>query len=301
MEYIVVIVKSKKRKLVNLIYFYFVFFRAKRFPIRLENKVSAIYKESKTLYIYLETSWEKESWCRALRLGSCDDKSTLERFVKLQKQFRSYLTSLNAGYPSFMKPSAGFYAADSVDRAPKIEGSSSKVRTLWKKLAKRASKGGVENKSTWISSSVHGERKISEKFHPYQDLVQGISLSKIAPPADAFKDSMGDTSSTSSTLTHSGSQSQISGVSDADFDERFCIDEGTLCWNLLISRLFFDAKGNAEMKRSLQARIQVCCFQHSIFLSDDRCVCIYFIDAVRNGLQCLGLHCQSAGLELSAI
>ncbi|PON96811.1 hypothetical protein TorRG33x02_075150 [Trema orientale] len=229
---------------------------AKRLPIKLENKVSAIYKESKTLYIYLETSWEKESWCKALRLASCEDKSKLDWFVKLQKEFRSYLTSLNAGYPSFMKPSAGFHAADSVDRAPKTEGSSSKVRMLWKKFAKKASKGGVENKLTWTPSSAHVERKTSEKFHPYPDSVPGTMFLKNAAPADAVKNSMEDTSTTSSTLTRSGSQSQISAVSEADSDERFCIDEGTLCWNLLISRLFFDGKRNVDVKRSLQARIQ---------------------------------------------
>ncbi|XP_062118071.1 uncharacterized protein LOC133831696 [Humulus lupulus] len=217
---------------------------AKRFPVKLENKETAIYKDSKILYIYLETSWEKESWCRALRLASCDDKSKIDGFVKLQKEFRNYLSSLNAGYPSFMKPSAGFYAADIVDRTPKTEGPSSKVRMLWKKFAKKTSKGGVENKSNW------------DKFHSNQDSVLGTSFLKNAAPVDTAKHSMEDISRASSTLTHSSSQNQISGVSEADSDERFCIDEGTLCWNLLISRLFFDATKNEAMNKSLHARIQ---------------------------------------------
>ncbi|KAL5562180.1 hypothetical protein UlMin_031927, partial [Ulmus minor] len=98
---------------------------AKRFPIKLENKVSAIYKESKTLYIYLETSWEKESWSK--RLASCEDKKQLEWFPKLQKDFQGYLISLNAGYPSFMKPSVGFYGAEPVDRSQRIHGSSKRT------------------------------------------------------------------------------------------------------------------------------------------------------------------------------
>lgn len=215
---------------------------AKRYPIKLENKVSAIYKESKTVYIYLETSWEKESWCKALRLVSCDDKSRLDWFLRLQKEFSSYLTSLNAGYPTFMKPSA-FQASDLVDRTQKIDGSSSKVRMLWKKFAKKTSKGGAENKLFWKS---------------YQDSAQGTSFYKISQRADAVRRSTEDNSATSSSSTssHSGSQSQLFGISDADADERFGIDEGTLCWNLLISRFFFDAKRNAGLKRSIQARIQ---------------------------------------------
>lgn len=216
----------------------------------MENKVSAIYKESKTVYIYLETSWEKESWCKALRLVSCDDKSRLDWFLRLQKEFGSYLTSLNAGYPTFMKPSA-FQASDLVDRTQKIDGSSSKVRMLWKKFAKKTSKGGAENKLSWKS---------------YQDSAQGTSFLKISQRADAVKRSTEDNSATSSSSTssHSGSQSQLFGISDADADERFGIDEGTLCWNLLISRFFFDAKRNAGLKRSIQARIQVTFFSSDI-------------------------------------
>ena len=55
----------------------------------------------------------------------------------------------------------------------------------------------------------------------------------------------------------SSQSSHISVNYDNDPDEKFGIDEGSLCWNLLISRLFFDAKGNAQVKRSMQARIQV--------------------------------------------
>ncbi|GMI86442.1 hypothetical protein like AT1G17820 [Hibiscus trionum] len=50
---------------------------AKRFQIKVERKTSPIYNGSKIIYLYLETSWEKESWCQALRLASCEDKEKL--------------------------------------------------------------------------------------------------------------------------------------------------------------------------------------------------------------------------------
>ncbi|XP_048329457.1 uncharacterized protein LOC107419625 isoform X1 [Ziziphus jujuba] len=217
---------------------------AKRFPIKLENKVADIYKRSKTIYIYLETSWEKESWCKALRLAASDEKNKLDWFANLHEEFRRYLTSLNAGYPYFMKPSVGFCASEPVDRTHKNDGASSKVRLLWKKLQKKSSKAGVENKLTWTSSSVRDEKKINEKFHPGQDSVQATSLED------------NSVALSSSTSTHSSSQSHVSVTSDGDYDERFGIDEGTLCWNLLISRLFFDAKINSELKRSIRERVQ---------------------------------------------
>ncbi|KAJ1383004.1 Synaptotagmin-like mitochondrial-lipid-binding domain [Sesbania bispinosa] len=101
---------------------------AKKFPIKVETKTSVIYQGSKTLYIYLETSSEKEAWCKALRLASCDQKEKLEWFVQLQEDFHSYLTSLNTEYHSFMKTSVGSNV-EAIERASKSDGTSSK-RTL---------------------------------------------------------------------------------------------------------------------------------------------------------------------------
>lgn len=213
--------------------------------------MSPIYKDCKTLYIFLETSWEKESWCKALRLASSDNRSRLEWSVKLQKEFRNYLTSLNDGYPSFMKPSSGLYATELSDRSQRNDGSSSRVRTLWKKFAKKASKNGADNRASWPSLSYMekmGENGLS------------IGLSKNPSPAESTRRYVEDSDAVLPKLTHSMSQGQVScaSASDADTEERFgIIDEGTLCWNLLISRLFFDSRRNGEMKKSMQARIQV--------------------------------------------
>ncbi|PRQ15749.1 putative PH domain-containing protein [Rosa chinensis] len=230
---------------------------AKRFPLKLENKTAIIYKGSKIFYIYLETSWEKESWCKALRSASCDDKEKLDQFAKLQKEFQCYLTLLKAGYPSFMKYSGVLSAPEPADGENRIDGSSSKVRLFLKKITKKYSKVGPDNKLSWTSSLGREERKIYEKFRPCQDSVSATSLGDGPPVKRAQSFTEGNLAiPPSSTLTHSGSQSHISVVSDADADEKFSSDEGTLCLNLLLSRLFFDAKSSVEMKRSIQAQIQ---------------------------------------------
>ncbi|XP_038993270.1 uncharacterized protein LOC120116975 isoform X2 [Hibiscus syriacus] len=219
----------------------------KRFPIRVESKTSPIYNGSKTIYLYLETSWEKASWCQSLRLASFEDKEKLSLFAKLNEDFRAYLASLNAGYPSFMKPSLGF-SAEPMDKGGKFDGSSSKVRLFWRKLSKKAIKPGMENKGIWTSQTAREDRKTCEKQHPFQD-----SVTKKVP-----------NNSTEENMTFPLQQgfpctvSQSASVaSDADSEqEKFSFDEGTLCWNLLISRMFFDIKGNAALKSSIQARIQ---------------------------------------------
>ncbi|GKV13870.1 hypothetical protein SLEP1_g24834 [Rubroshorea leprosula] len=221
---------------------------AKRFPIKVENKTSLIYDGSKILYLYLETSWEKESWCKALRLASSEDKEKLLWFTKLNEDFHSFLVSLNAGYPSFMKPSTGFNT-EPTDKGHRFDGSSSKVRLFWKKFSRKTSaKSSVESKGTWTNPSIREERKTSDKLHSSQDSVtnkvsnSSVEENTIVPPL--------------STCFHSGSQNYTSVASDAESEDRFSFDEGILCLNLLISRLFFDAKSNTGLKTAIQARIQ---------------------------------------------
>ncbi|KAF7820278.1 Testis-expressed sequence 2 protein [Senna tora] len=230
---------------------------AKRFPIKLESKSSAIYNGRKSIYLYLETSWDKEAWCKALRLASCDQEDTVKWFAQLHKEFHSYLASLNAEYHTFLKPTVGS-SIEAVNKASKPDGGSSRVHQFLKKIAKKSSRVGLDNKSTWTSLSGREERKNTEKLRASQDAVLAANFMKNASTARHLKLPTEDNAPLlSPTLSHSGSHSHISASSDVDLDEKLGIDEGTLCWNLLISRLFFDAKSNTQLKRSIQARIQL--------------------------------------------
>ncbi|KAM0007799.1 hypothetical protein Hdeb2414_s0132g00807341 [Helianthus debilis subsp. tardiflorus] len=54
----------------------------------------------------------------------------------------------------------------------------------------------------------------------------------------------------------SGSRNLGSQNSDTDSNDKMCRDDGTLCCNLLISRLFFDAKSSVDLRNLMQAHIQ---------------------------------------------
>ncbi|KAL3629003.1 hypothetical protein CASFOL_028049 [Castilleja foliolosa] len=162
---------------------------SKQYPIKVESKDSmSVYKGYKVIYIYLETSWEKESWCKALRLASCYDKEKITWFSKLNVEFHNYLASLNAGYPSFMKPSLSSDVELIDNSVYKLDRCSSKVGQLLKKFSKKGKANGV-------STGVEGQ------------------LSRI-------------------------------------------LDEGSLCFNMLISRLFFDVKDNLQIKSCIHNAIQ---------------------------------------------
>ncbi|PAN22171.1 hypothetical protein PAHAL_4G002100 [Panicum hallii] len=194
-------------------------FRAKRYPIKLESKESEICRGSKVCYLYADTSWEKESWCKALRLASTTDKDKLEFHAMLTEEFRGYISSLNAGYPCFLKPSMLFGQEHVlVDNIAKTDGSS-KVRSFLKRLTKKLTiKASPESKTNLVPSK--------------QDIKQPGTPSSSA-----------------------SSNSQLYDSPHTNVEEKLA-NEGTLCWNLLFSRLFFDAKMNDEVSKAIKARIQ---------------------------------------------
>ncbi|CAL9240506.1 unnamed protein product [Arabidopsis halleri] len=215
---------------------------AKRFPIQVESKTSVLYKGNRVFFIFLETSWEKESWCKALRLAACENQ---ERFIwstKLKEDFRNYLASLNAAYPSFMKPSAGF-SFESLDKGLKADGPSSKVRLFWKKFSKKCST------KVNLPPSIREDKKTSTRS--YQDS-QSTGSSGRSTPARKMQDNIPEETDVqvfSRTWSHS------SHASDVDSEDK-SFDEGTLALNVLISRLFFDVKQNTVLKNFMRERIQ---------------------------------------------
>uniref|UniRef100_A0A1D1Z7G6 Testis-expressed sequence 2 protein n=1 Tax=Anthurium amnicola TaxID=1678845 RepID=A0A1D1Z7G6_9ARAE len=225
---------------------------AKRYPIRVESKNSVIYKGSKTFYLFLETSWEKEAWCKALRLASCTDTEKL-KWYKLSEDFHRYLASLHAGYPSLMKPSELF--GEARDRTSKND-ASSKVRDFLKKIAKKASKSGAEHKLN-LPSSNRGENRFGERSRTIQDVTSSTFLTKTSLTEKSSSSSLQDlVQPTTPTFSHSASQSQASVSSDLAGNEKLGVDEGSVCWNLLFSRMFFDAKRSTNLNRYIKERIQ---------------------------------------------
>lgn len=220
----------------------------------MEAETSAIYNGSRSLYIYLETSVEKESWSKALRISSCSFSEKLKSFEQLRTDFQNYLTALNTEHPSLMKPTMGLNA-DSVEKSTKIDGSSSKVRHFLKKLAKKTSKSGADYKANWSSEVGRGGKNVNEKSRVLQESVAAKGSVNPAPVGRVLNSL--DENEESANISRAGSTSSRSVVSEADFDDRLFSDEGTLCWNLLFSRLFFDAKANSMIKSFAQARIQV--------------------------------------------
>lgn len=227
---------------------------AKRYPIKLESKDSVIYNGSKTCYLYVDTSWEKESWCKALRLASCPDREKWHWYSQLSEEFHNYVASLNAEYPSFLKPSV--LLCEATDKTSRVDGSS-RVRLFLKRLAKKASPKMVESKTSSTSSTVRSERRSSDKLLSLNDasLTEGLIKTSLEDKSssNSLQDLVQPPSPRSSRLDN---KSLFPILSDSVCDEKSVNDEGTLCWNLLFSRLFFDARKNVDINNFIKTRIQ---------------------------------------------
>ncbi|KAM0906582.1 hypothetical protein ACQ4PT_016710 [Festuca glaucescens] len=225
----------------------------KRYPIKLESQEHEIYNGSKVCFLYAETSWEKESWCKALRLAATADKEKLNWHAQLSKEFSNYISSLNSEYPCFLKPTV--HSAEDhevMDSETKTDGSS-KVRLFLKKLAKKASTKVPAEGKTGAASSTQGEKKMLDKIRSYQGtpFIEAF----IGPQEDKSSSSSQDTAKTSAPTAPSSYAGQLPAFPDVNADGK-AVDEGTLCWNLLSSRLFFDVKMNDEINKFIKARIQ---------------------------------------------
>jgi hypothetical protein len=112
-------------------------FRAKRYPIKIQSKEASaeLYNGNDTVYLYADTSWEKESWCKALRLACTADPKMLRSYSEMIQNFQKYLEVITLEYPSFIKNIPG--SPKQVDCANRAEGQS-RVRTFFKKLSKKA-------------------------------------------------------------------------------------------------------------------------------------------------------------------
>ncbi|URE48054.1 HhH-GPD superfamily base excision DNA repair protein [Musa troglodytarum] len=205
-----------------------------RYPIKLESKESKIYKGSKTCYLYFDTS--------------------LGEGILLSKDIQDYLSSLNTEYPSFLKPSIVF--TETTDRTSMIDGAS-RIHFCFKRPAKKASKSGLESRQASFSSSGYGERKIVEKLRSSNSVSSSDGFIKSSSKDKSSSNSIQDMAQpVPATFTHFGNKSMLSVIPDATADEKFVSDEGTLCWNLLFSRLSFDVKKGCEINNLIKARIQ---------------------------------------------
>ncbi|WOL16885.1 hypothetical protein Cni_G25673 [Canna indica] len=213
---------------------------ANRFPIKLESKREAILEGSKICYIYLDTSWEKESWCKALQLASCPEKQKIKNYADLHKDFQRYTASLLDHF-SLQKPlEINSFVSDQATKYHKP----ALMRNLLNTFAKGVPKSG--------KAPSHGRKKSDER-------PTGVMLMNESPYASYIEKSLCGSPQDivrSDPVPPSTSKVQHLVHPNLAYGDDQVHDESAFFLNLIISRLFFDVRRSTEVSNYLKAQIE---------------------------------------------
>ncbi|KAH7295378.1 hypothetical protein KP509_27G044100 [Ceratopteris richardii] len=235
---------------------------AKRYPIQLEGTDQEFSAKGSVYLLYFETSWEKETWCQVLRAAVdwTDDKEIW--YIARKREFHDYCSMLYQAYPMFSKMSGRHnkYAKDerSQNTTENSTTSVSRRQKIWKKFMKISSKANLYKEGSGSGQSMTAnfgsECHESSKQKPSEFQTVKRSLSDQNLCNSSLKS---DFERISTEDSHSLSDSARS--TDYDFPSDLVVgasDQSTMCWNMILSRLFFDACHNKNFQEACLKRIQ---------------------------------------------
>ncbi|KAG0570751.1 hypothetical protein KC19_6G184800 [Ceratodon purpureus] len=245
---------------------------AKRYPIKLHHPTRTLYRECKSCLFYAESGYEKEAWCEVLRATArANDWCT-----QLKKEFREYTGVAETHVPyvtSFhsTREANHFVAAHKEEKSDdhkNPEENVSKKRILLNKLLRRNSKGKDNNRSPnaeeelgnftrRFSSHLQVQDEGSSRrgkdsaiFDDHEDnksasRASHVSNESISRSDSTSSDSDAEKSTTLATTQKTGKDSDevlgailMRGHDNGRVQKE--MDQGLLCLNMLVGRLFFD-------------------------------------------------------------
>jgi len=214
---------------------------------------------------YTESGFEKEAWCEVLR-GAAREKSGNDMCTRLKKEFREYTDGAEKHVPYLSR----FYLASEVNHfiaARSEEENPSKARVFLNKLLRRNSKGKNSKENTRSpnaeeeytnftrrQSQAHNEGSSRKgKEDAVSDDPEGsksgshsshVSNDRISRSESASSDSDGEKAAPATTQNDKKVSDEVLPAalmhgSDKERIEKE-IDQGLLCLNMLVGRLFFD-------------------------------------------------------------
>lgn len=244
---------------------------AKKYPIQLESGNEPLFMGSPVCLLYLETSWQKETWCQVLRAASRWSTNKEDWYIARKREFHEYCLRLDDAYPDFSKltPSKSKNLEDEIGKTlskPEVVGSLSRGQRLWKKIIKKGSWKG--NTPIYKDISGPGDSKMnlmesnSACSGRDEDLIFQPCLQPHLPMEGSSGHRTGDGSSIQSNSgkvhaedNHSLSDS-LKSLDQVVLHESPVLDKGAMCWNILCSRLFFDGYHSSRFQAACQKLLQ---------------------------------------------
>lgn len=239
---------------------------AKKYPIQLES----FDQESSVWLLYLETSWAKETWCQVLRAAAESTSWTSEKgnlYTTHKRDFHKYCAEVEEGYPAFAK---GFGSKTKRlfedEKGAKIDRDAgpglSKKQKFWRRVTKKGSVKvnattskevtETEDSSTGVlmAKSPNRQDDLSES----QFLSEG-SLGNESTGSSSFRSNLESVWLESTNSMPDLVKSIDDGVLQQDVPTT-TLDQGTMCWNIICSRLFFDGYHSSRFQEACHKFIQ---------------------------------------------
>ncbi|XP_073396494.1 uncharacterized protein [Physcomitrium patens] len=239
---------------------------AKTFPIKLHHPTRTLYGECKGCVFYAESGFEKETWCEVLRANA---KHPMW-LIHLKKEFREYTDRAEKRVPYLNR----FHSGRDSDRLlvtrkeeklndfKNSEDSPSKKRLILKRILRcgTKSKEKISNDIEELENSTRRNNQLSRE--PEEGSSRSVKENVISGDHDDSKSascaSIESITRSESTSSESDAERSVLGVTQNDKkkvkevlaatlmhgnDNGMVmkeIDQGQLCLNMIVARLFFD-------------------------------------------------------------
>lgn len=241
---------------------------AKKYPIKVESRDRELFAGNFICLFYLETSREKEAWCQVLRAASRWARETEDWYSAQNREFHEYASRIDETYPAFPKSTSSRIenVVDEKGRLSKTEASLSRRQRLWKKLVRKGSSKGsaLESKTGSQHADSKGNSVESKSGSGHEETQSSVSLQSqlcIHEQQDS------GAASTSSRQLNCDKVLMDEKYSSAGFPKNLepadtpvsimpVVDQGTMCWNLFFTRLFFDSYHSPKFQAACHKRIQ---------------------------------------------
>ena len=264
----------------------FLYCRGKKFPIKLHHPDRHLYRGSKTLLFFSESGYAKEAWCEAFRVMAKTDLSLSDWTFRTKRKYREYTRVAEENMPYLTK----FYATDEVRHLDVKQMEEPKGqfrrRMLWKgfNLARKGSLGKdyKESKSAEEShqrkearSHKHDDQDRKSKDTAIVDKDHRVTVAETSSRVDPIFDrSTNFEGLASGEVSVSVGEGNIFTPTSAQKDNRESHDQvpatqqsahetkeeragketeqGVLCLNMFVARLYFDFNQNEQRLASVE-------------------------------------------------
>lgn len=267
--------------------------RGKKFPIKLYHPNRRLYRGCKTFLFYAQSGYAKEAWCEAFRAMAKAGNPLSKWTFEMKRKYKEYTQAAEENMPYLTK----FYAVDDSGRVEVKQKEESegppKRRTMWRKLARKASIGrdhketrfahtvdDVQRRKQPRNSLVHDDKAWKTKetaFYDEEHRGSNFSVAESDPNFDRATSfemlANGETPVSASEANDTAparmqkenretgaqvpaAQQKARKAKDERADKE--IEQGVLCLNMIVARLYFDFNQSQRRLAGVERFFQVC-------------------------------------------